>query len=607
MYTPEDVLHFWFGTTNTTQLSSVTYIDERMGLWFGGKSNEFDQLQREHSHLVSAVADGLSSEDWSTPNGYLAKLILLDQFSRCVFRGTPQAFQYDELVAALVRDVVQRGWFLTEYVPIQRFFFGIGIQHSEDLEMQTIGVELSRLITLDAAPDLQEYFSQLKGYPHEHFDVIQRFGRFPSRNLVLERVSTPEEIVWLSSPDCPAWAKSQHPDRIIRVGLVAFGVSGKIFHCPFILTHPKFQLTSVFERSKNEAEEFLREQKVGTKIATVRTVGELVSRDDVDLIVICSPIEFHYQHARAALLAGKHVLVEKAFCSSAAEARDLLDLATSVGLVCMPYQNRRHDSDFRTLKLEVLGELGEIVEFNGIYNRFSPHLRDSWKDTAPNSGGNFLSLGSHMIDQAVVLFGAPVAVWADIRAQREGGALDDAWEVHLFYENGDRNKLNPNPSLSYVHQGGFRAILKGSLLCPDHSLRYLIHGKNGSWMKCGVDSQEDQLRKGRTPDYRAASVHNQPELDVYLIEAPDCGDLQYGCEPPENWGSLTLSGGIKRRVRSLPGSYHLLYDELYECIALGKPQALDPYIAVTVLKIIELARESSEIRRVIEMPDSSND
>jgi scyllo-inositol 2-dehydrogenase (NADP+) len=592
---PEDVLLFWFGTRDPEILSSVDYIEERMGIWFGGKSTEFDQIQRDHSHLLTEVPDCVS-EDWTSPDGYLAKVIVLDQFSRCIYRGTKLAFQYDELVASLIQEVIQKGWFLTEYTPIQRFFFGVGIQHSEVLEMQTIGVELARLLTLDAKPELQSYFRQLKGYPHEHFDVIQRFGRFPSRNLVLGRESTADEIEWLKSPECPAWAKSQQP-KMIRVGLVAFGISGKIFHFPFVLTHPNFTLTAVFERNKNEAEEFLAEKQFHNKISTVRSLQELVSRDDVDLVVVCSPIQFHYQHARAALLAGKHVLVEKAFCSTSEEATQLLDLAKSSGLVCMPYQNRRHDADFRTLKLEILGQLGDIVEFNGIYNRFSPHLRDSWKDTAPNSGGNFLSLGSHMIDQAVVLFGIPTAVWADIRSQR-GGVLDDAWEVHLFYEPGDAQ--SNSEALDYVHHGGFRAILKGSLLCPDHALRYLIHGKKGSWMKCGVDSQEDDLRKGRFPDYRATFVGNQRQLDKYL-ESSNSEVGSFGCERSENWGVLTrTSTSQPERIRSLPGSYHLLYDELSECILFGKPQRIDPSVAITVLKIIELARESSKHRRVME-------
>lgn len=583
----EDVLLFWFGTRNPETLTSVDYIEERMGIWFGGKSTEFDQIQRNHHRLLTDCL----SQDWSSPSGSLAKVILLDQFPRCIYRGTKLAFQYDELVASLVQEVMQKGWFLTEYTPIERFFFGVGIQHSEVLEMQSVGVEIARLLALDAKPELHRFFSQLKGYPHEHFDVIQRFGRFPSRNDVLGRKSTADEIEWLTSPDCPAWAKSQQP-KLIRVGLVAFGVSGKIFHLPYVLTHPNFTLTAVFERNKNEAEEFLAQKQYHIKISTVRSIQELVSRDDIDLVVVCSPIEFHYQHAREALLAGKHVLIEKAFCSTSQEAVQLLDLAKSSGLVCMPYQNRRHDSDFRTLKLEILQQLGDIVEFSGIYNRYSPHLRDSWKDTAPNSGGNFLSLGSHMIDQAVVLFGIPTAIWADIRSQR-GGLLDDAWEVHLFYER--ENHCNSGV-LDYVHQGGFRAILKGSLLCPDHALRYLIHGKKGSWIKSGVDSQEDDLRNGQFPDYQATFVSNQIQLDRYL----ESGN-HFGCERIENWGVLTRANGLEsEKTRSLPGSYHHLYDELSECILFERPQRIDPSIAITVLKIIELARESSKHRRVME-------
>lgn len=586
---PQDVLLFWFGTLDSDTLSSVEYIEERMGLWFGGKSVDFDNTQRENLGLIETVADEMSPE-WVTPQGYLAKVIILDQFARCIYRGSRFAFQNDFVVAKLVQEIVRRGWFLTEYLPIQRFFFGVAIQHSESLEMQTIGVELARLVSLNAKPELQKYFSELKGYPHEHYDVIAQFGRFPSRNFVMGRESTADEIAWLSSPDCPRWAKSQDP-KVIRVGLVAFGVSGKIFHCPFILNHPNFSLTAVFERNKNEAEDWLSANHIGIQISTVRTIEELVHRNDVDLVVICSPIEYHYQHARVALLAGKHVLVEKAFCSSSIEALELLDIAKSSKLVCMPYQNRRHDSDFRTLRLQVLKELGKIVEYNGFYNRFSPNLRNTWKDTVPNSGGNFLSLGSHMIDQAVVLFGAPTAVWADIRSQR-GGVLDDAWEVHLFYESTD--SCHPDHQLDYVHRGGFRAILKGSLLCADHGLRYLVHGKNGSWIKCGVDTQEDDLRLGRLP------VTTQEEFDVYL-ETSKYATNCFGCEHSNNWGSLTLTSTLQsNKVRSLPGSYHILYDELYQCIASNKPQQIDPHVAVTVIKIIELARESSLMRKVID-------
>lgn len=401
----------------------------------------------------------------------------------------------------------------------------------------------------------------------------------------------------MNSPDCPAWARSQIPEQILRVGIISFGLSGRVFHCPFILTHPKYQLVAVFERSKNEADEYLRQQNISTPIITVRNVHELVDRNDIDLIVICSPIEYHYEHAKLSLLAGKHVLVEKAFCSSSSEAQELLDLASSKNLICMPYQNRRYDSDFRTIRHTIMNQIGDIVEYNGFYNRFSPSVRNIWKDTIPNSGGNFLSLGSHMIDQAVVLFGIPTSVWADIRVQRDGGILDDAWEVHLFYENKTINTDERNNRIDYLNYGGFRAILKGSLLFPNYNLRYMIHGKNGSWIKNGVDIQEAYLMKGNLPNYEASKVTDYEKLEKYIETSTT--QLPYGCELSNNWGSLTLSNGTQSTIQSLPGSYHLLYDELYNCIVKKQLPSVDPYLSVAVLKIIELARESSKTKKVI--------
>ena len=220
--------------------------------------------------------------------------------------------------------------------------------------------------------------------------------------------------------------------RVIRVGIIAFGLSGRVFHAPFIVTHPNFELVAVYERGlKNEALHFCERHKYsrrnGTAIETVRSAEELCGRGDVDLIVVCSPIEFHFEHARIALAAGKHVLVEKAFCSTVAQARELVAIASSSNLLCVPFQNRRFDSDFLTLqRLMASGDFGDIKEYTGFYNRWSPQVREGvWKDTIQGSGGNFRSLGSHMIDQAVALFGIPRKIWADIQCQREGGILDD--------------------------------------------------------------------------------------------------------------------------------------------------------------------------------------
>lgn len=429
------------------------------------------------------------------------------------------------------------------------------------------------------------------------------------------RDSTPEEIAWMKSPECPAWAKSQIPKKvkplpaaIVNVGIVAFGLSGRVFHAPFLLTNPHFNLVAVYERSNNEANAFA--SRHGITVDTVRSLEDLLFRADIQLIVICSPIEFHYSQARQALAAGKHVLVEKAFCSNSEEALDLLTFAREKNLVCMPYQNRRYDSDFLTLQRLVHERcMGEIVEYNGYFNRYSPYVRKgAWKDTTVGSGGNFLSLGSHMIDQAVILFGAPSRVWADIRCQRDGGVLDDAWEVHLFYDtkvvrgDDEEEDTSPNPDSQGLHKGGFRAILKGSLLCVDHGLRYMVHGKNGSWIKHGMDTQEAYLMLGKLPFYRLrATSYDDEDYDE------DGGEesANYGIESTAQWGQLSVAGQNTVSTPAELGSYHLLYDELYHRISSPTSSTSDvDMVPVVVLRIIELAKLSSLRGQVLSMDTS---
>ena len=261
----------------------------------------------------------------------------------------------------------------------------------------------------------------------------------------------------------------------------------------------------------------------------------------------------------------------------------MISTAESKRLFCAPYQNRRFDSDFLTIK-DLLEKkvLGDIVEYNGYYNRWSPSVRSSWKDTVPGSGGNFLSLGSHMIDQAVALFGIPIRIWADLRCQREGGILDDSWEVHLFYGcDGEDN--------SEVHRGGFKAILKGSLLCRNHRIRYMIHGKKGSFIKHGVDPQEAALITGLAPPYISPEVRagDAPHPSPCVLE------------PVDNWGYLTDAEGLETRVQSKLGSYQFVYDSIYESVVAGSPPFVDGSTAIAVMRIIELAKESSRTRSVL--------
>lgn len=185
---PIDVLNFWFGCSFDDQntLNSVDYIVARMGYWFAGKCRDFDKVQKNNADLVSKVAsEDLIDSEWFTPLGVLARIILLDQFTRCIYRGTPRAFEHDMLSCRLIKGAKEAGWLLNSYVPIQRFFIGVAAQHAEDLTMQDIGVQIARTVADGYNADLQEYFRGIKGYPMEHWEVIHRFGRFPSRNAAL--------------------------------------------------------------------------------------------------------------------------------------------------------------------------------------------------------------------------------------------------------------------------------------------------------------------------------------------------------------------------------------------------------------------------------------
>ncbi|MGA0559834.1 oxidoreductase [Larkinella sp. VNQ87] len=339
--------------------------------------------------------------------------------------------------------------------------------------------------------------------------------------------------------------------RTIQVGLIGFGLSGRYFHAPFLTVNPHFKLAKVVERHRNEAEAF------DPTVKTVRSHEDLLNDPTIDLIIVGSPNDTHFAFAKAALQAGKHVLIEKPFANSLEEARELLDLAQQKGLVAMPYQNRRYDADFRTIR-QLLDEnrLGEVVEFESHYDRYRPEILDSWKEKDPQGGGNLFNLGPHLIDQAIALFGLPEAVSGDVRIVRKNGVLDDYFDVRLSYADK-------------------RVILKSSMLAVDNSLRYIIHGTKGSFIKHGLDIQEETQRKNILPN------------------TPD-----WGAEPASQYGTLTTPEG-RSTVPSLPGNYHLLYDNLYRAIVGEIPPEVTPEQILAVMRIIELATESSQTRKVL--------
>ena len=257
----------------------------------------------------------------------------------------------------------------------------------------------------------------------------------------------------------------------IVTGLAAYGMSGSLFHAPFISINPGFELKYIVERTKNNAKERYPDTGI------VRSFDELLAVPEIELVVVNTPDVTHYEYTKKALLAGKHVVVEKPFVFTVKEGYELIELANEKSRVLCVFQNRRWDGDFLTIrKLLESGVLGRVVEFSSSYQRYRNFIQQqTWKEVADNRVGITYNLGSHMVDQAVVLFGMPEAVYADIDKLREGSVVDDYYYIQLIY---------PKQKVS----------LRASYLVREETPRYYIHGTEGSFVKYGIDPQEDLLK-----------------------------------------------------------------------------------------------------------------
>lgn len=341
-------------------------------------------------------------------------------------------------------------------------------------------------------------------------------------------------------------------ERVLNVGLIGFGLSGRYFHAPFLAVNPRFRLKKVVERSKNEAQEF------DESIENARSVDELLSDASIDLVFICTPNDTHFQYAMDALENGKHLVIEKPFANSETEARELFEVAKRNGLIATAYQNRRWDSDFLTLqKLIQEGKLGDVVEYESRYDRFRPIvLTDTWKEKQAEGSGNVYNLGPHLLDQAFVLFGTPQTVTATIRSVRENSDVDDYFSIQLGYED----KI---------------VIVKSSLMVYENSLRYAIHGTKGTFIKRGLDVQEETLRQNVLPDAEP-----------------------WGMEPQNRWGTL-FSDDFTGIIQSEAGNYMGFYDSVYDAIVYGKELNVKPDEILRTTRVIDLAFESNERQTTI--------
>ncbi|WP_437857221.1 oxidoreductase [Sorangium sp. So ce363] len=340
----------------------------------------------------------------------------------------------------------------------------------------------------------------------------------------------------------------------VYVGLVGYGLAGAVFHAPLIRSVPRLRLAAIATRREGQV------MADHSGVAVHPTPEVLIAEPGIDLVVIASPNETHFPLARAALEAGKHVVVDKPFTITSAEADELIALAARRGRLLSVFQNRRWDADFRTVRSCIeQGLLGEVASYEAHFDRFRPAIKQGWREQEAPGSGILYDLGAHLIDQALVLFGLPRAVTADVLAQRSGARTVDYFHLTLDY-------------------GKRRVIVRSSTLVPEPGPRFAVHGDGGSFLKHGIDGQEDALKAGTRP-----------------------GVPEWGREDPRWFGTLVTVSGERRVIESLPGAYEAYYEGIATAILDGAPPPVRAEEARDVIRVIEAAMKSAAERRTISL------
>ncbi len=344
--------------------------------------------------------------------------------------------------------------------------------------------------------------------------------------------------------------------KTVKTALASFGMSGQVFHGPLLRANTGFEVVRVLERSKNLSEKWFPEAVI------TRNYEEILNDSEVELVVVNSPDPFHFEMAKQALLAGKHIVVEKPVAQKSFQAEELLKLANKKEVMFTVYQNRRWDGDFLTVK-KVLesGNLGRLVEFESHYDRYRTFVApDTWKEEGDEYSGVLYNLGSHMVDQAVVLFGNPEAVTAHLKIVRNGGKVTDYYDIRLEYNS-------------------FSVILKCSYLVKKPGPRYSIYGEYGTFHKWGIDPQEELLKAGNLPI-----------------------GTDWGKEPKEEWGLLVYEkDGINfsETVETIPGNYNAFYNNVFDVLRNRAELLVKPEQTIDVLKILEACLMSNRDRKTV--------
>lgn len=332
----------------------------------------------------------------------------------------------------------------------------------------------------------------------------------------------------------------------INTGLLSFGTSGRLFHFPFLMVHDGFLLTAVVERSVKKI------QLQYPDIKSYNAVDELLADPDIELVVINTPNDTHFEFALKALRAGKHVLVEKPFTVNSSQAKQLFQEAKACNRCILPYQNRRYDSDFLSVK-DVIdsGRLGKLEEMHLRFDRFRKNIGPKvFQETQIPGSGLLYNLGPHLLDAVISVFGKPLSWTKTLGHFRENTLVDDYAHIHLTY---------PEELQVYITTG---------LLIVDPQPAFILHGTKGSYVKQRTDAQEQQLMKGMSPD-----------------------DPQFGLEEKGKEGILSTiaEDGTLLREKILPArsSYLNVFDRVYQTIRDGKPYPVTEDQIIQQLEILE--------------------
>jgi scyllo-inositol 2-dehydrogenase (NADP+) len=342
----------------------------------------------------------------------------------------------------------------------------------------------------------------------------------------------------------------------VRVGVIGFGLAGRIFHTAVVSATPGLHLAAIVKPTGDQA------KAAYPHVPCYRSLDEMLDDKSIHLVVVATPSDNHYQIAEECLSAGRNVVIDKPFTLTSLEAAGLIRLAREHKLLLSAYQNRRWDGDFVTVKnILSSGELGRLVSYESHFDRFRPEPRlEVWRESGGPGGGTLFDLGTHLIDQATTLFGTPTSITASVRIDRDHARVDDAFDIRLSYEG--EHALTVKLSASSI------ACIQGA--------RFTLHGMRGSYLKFGLDPQEQQIKDGLG------------------FDSPGFGD-----DPESEWGTMKILDEAPRRIPTERGDYRGYYANVRDALLGKSPLAVTAEQAWRTTRLVELARQSSKEQRTV--------